>query len=763
MSVQSQAAAFLNKSPEVDKPTPHEDQNGPQVPFKSALTLTLEQEKKMVDWAMSRKEQMERELGRNLVTTTNSWFQNSYTAGTLNQDRYTWMGKRSLWELTYYNKLWWRKFLYGQQSIFNESNLTTAHSHRITCQMVAQAVDYFFGTDPWFKPDPIGGQEEGLADVLDEFSQFKTERNNLAATHKKAIEGAFVRGESVVKTTWEIDEVIYEQFANVLIDPDGKYILDANGDWITDKDKFIDEMATELDPQTMKPVPGSKQPTGNRVLRKDMTTPEPPEKNYEARKIMRRSTSFKGAKSDEVYWQDMLIPETCAHIQRGGADIIIHLSEVPKIKLIDMYKRRGMSLESAQSEYDDYQKALKLMDQIGVTGTQRTALKQPRQAIGETIGYVGEPVQEPQLEVAECYMTYDANEDGIQEEIVCVIDVQSRKPLFYDHLPNVTPDGLRPFTVYRVKEIAGRWYGVGSMENFEKQQKAIDLMYNRWNFSQTGAGRVTFWSPHNTAEGEQNPHLVMNTGQTYTLLKDKKAEETLSYVTLPEIKGDELYRTVEFIGQLIMSEAGVTSANDSAAAGLNTTKTATGINNIQQTNTTASSFNWGYLEEAIADCTKRNVVTEFANADPLDVLRIFGGDHYKMGLLLSEDASDLEINVSILLTRAKNQQLLQNALTAVNSTAQFYTLPVPVQHRVKDLYADVLRSLEFEDVDDILVPLDEPFGGAPAQAPVQDPNQPQGQPEQPATAGTKPEAAQPAPINPVMPNSYFGLGKKSGG
>lgn len=760
-NTQSQAATFFND--EDNRPKKQDsDSNAPQVPFGSALVLTREQEKKMVNWAMTRKEDMERELGRNLVTSSSSWFAQTSNQATINTDRYTWMGKRSLWELTYNNQLWWRKWIYGANSIFNQSNLSSLHSHRITCQMIAQAVDYFFGTDPWFATEPLGSQEVDLADLLNEFAQFKADRNDLVATHKKGIEGAFVRGEAVAKTTYEVDEVIYEQFANVLIDQDGKYILDANGDWITDKDKFVDQMADELDPQTGKPIPGSKQPTGVRVLRKDMTTPEPPEKNYESKKIMRRSTSFKGAKSDIVYWQDLLVPETAAHIQRGGADIVIHLSDVQKIKLIDLYKRRGMTQTTAQDEFDEYKKALSLLEETGGSGSHRTALKQARPDIGESIGYVGEPVHEPIMEIAECYMTYDANEDGIQEEIVCVIDVVSRLPLFYDYLPNVTPDGLRPFSVYRAKPVEGRWYGIGAIQLFERSQKAIDLMFNRWNFAQSGSGRVTFWAPQNTSQGEQNPSLVLNSGLTYTLLKGKTAEETLSYVTLPEVKGEDLFKTMEYLGQLVMSESGVASANDSAAAGLDTTKTATGINNIQTTNTVSGSFYWGSLEEAISDCTKRNVVTEFANADPIDVLRLFNGDHTKMMTLLSEDAEDLEINVSILLTRAKNQQLLQNALTAINSAQQYFQSPVPVQHRLVDLYRDVLRSLEFDDADELIVPLDAAFGAmAPQPQPGQQPPDAAGQPDpnQSAQAPTDSAPQAPAPVQPVKNGQFYGLGQ----
>lgn len=749
MPTQSQAAAFLNKVDPADKTPKAQDPDAPQVPFASALVLTREQEKKMVNWAMGRKEDMERELGRNLVYTNNNWFQ---TSTNINADRYTFMGKRSLWELTYNNKLWWRKFIYGTNSIFSESNLTSAHSHRITCQMIAQAVDNFFGTDPWFATEPIGGQEEDLADLLDEFSQFKTERSNLKATLARAIEGAYVRGESVVKTTWELDEIIYDQFSNVLIDLDGKYILDANGDWITDKDKFTDEMTDQMDPETEKPIPDSKVPTGRRVLRKDMTTEEPSEKNYEARTIKRRSTSFKGAKSDVVYWQDMLIPETCAHIQRGGADIIIHLSDISKIKLIDLYKRRGMSLDSPKEEFDEYMKALDLLEQAGSSGDHKTALKQARPAIGESMGYVGEGKTEPGMEIAECYMTYDANEDGFQEEIVCVIDVKSRLPLFYDHLPNVTPDGMRPFDVVRVRPIEGRYYGVGSMELFEKSQKAIDLMLNRWNFSQSGSGRVTFWSPQNTAEGEQNPHLAMNAGQTYTLLKDKTAEMTLSYVTLPEIKGKDLQELMDYIGQLVVSEAGTASANDSAAAGLDTTKTATGIRNIQSTNNIMGSLYWGNLEPCLRDIVRRNITMEYAHVDAIELLKMFDGSHYKVQTLLSEDVGSIAIDVNILMSKARNQELLQNTLACVNSFQQYYQSPVPVQHRGEKLYQNIMRALQQPNADELIDPLDDAFG-------PQMPQQPQGAPGQPPPDGSAPapEGGQAPPDNaqPILANKFM--------
>ena len=235
---QSQAAAFLNKPEIADIPSPKPDPKHGIVPFASALSrkLTLEQETRMVEFALRRTEDMENELGRRLVSGNNEWFRSSNTGSV---DRYTFMGRRSIYELNYQNKVWWRKWCLG--GIFRETNLTANFSRGIARQMIAEITNYFFKTDPWFSAFPIGQDEEQLAEDIDEFCQFKTEKSHLKSALAKSIQGAVVRGETVLKTTYESEEQTYEQDANILTDPTGKDILDFNGDWITDKDKFIDE------------------------------------------------------------------------------------------------------------------------------------------------------------------------------------------------------------------------------------------------------------------------------------------------------------------------------------------------------------------------------------------------------------------------------------------------------------------------------------------------------------------------------------------
>ena len=62
-------------------------------------------------------------------------------------------------------------------------------------------------------------------------------------------------------------------------------------------------------------------------------------------------------------------------------------------------------------------------------------------------------------EFVEFYLWFDANNDGVAENIMLIADRTTRSPVFYDHVANVTTDGLRPIEIVRINPVEGRWYG----------------------------------------------------------------------------------------------------------------------------------------------------------------------------------------------------------------------------------------------------------------------------------------------------------------
>ena len=493
-----------------------------------------------------------------------------------------------------------------------------------------------------------------------------------------------------------------------------------------------------------------------------MLTPEPQDLNqpggssYQTKTVRRRKTMFRGAKTEPVYWQDFLAPPNAPHIQRGGADIIVHLSDMEVMKLIDLYQRRGLLLESPQASYEETVKAVALLrNALSGGGESQTALKQPRPDIGEVETKMEGQSSEPKMQIAECYLTFDANEDGEAEEICLIVDRKSKMPIFYDYLPNVTPDGERPFNVVRTQSIDGRWYGIGFMEMFSKPQKAIDLFYNRMNLSQSQAGRVTAWKPSNTLEGDRSPNLPINWGGTITLKPDKTLEDTLAFVVLPEVKTDDLMKILQLQTQIMQTEAGTSSANDAAIAGLDTMKLATGIKNLEQTNNTKLDMVIGEVLPSFESVTTKNIKQEFANAQEVDVLKLFHGDWQKAEMLLNEDLANIDFDLTINLTNSKNSQLLASAQGAVNMFAQYKQLQHADKHLGTHLYIQAEKSLGISDADAIFVPSDLPLPLSAQGPQTQPPNAPpQGQP-QPGQPSAAPQAPAPPAAGQISPNQFL--------
>ena len=124
------------------------------------------------------------------------------------------------------------------------------------------------------------------------------------------------------------------------------------------------------------------------------------------------------------------------------------------------------------------------------------------------------------------------------------MDKKNKRPLFYDYVANRTPNGKRPFNVTRVNRVEGRWHGIGTMEVFQPLQEVVDLLVNRWNHSQSRSGNVIFWNPELTLEGEENPHLELNGGRTYTPKGNIDPENILKVIPLYDVKGREIYKVV---------------------------------------------------------------------------------------------------------------------------------------------------------------------------------------------------------------------------
>jgi len=409
-----------------------------------------------------------------------------------------------------------------------------------------------------------------------------------------------------------------------------------------------------------------------------------------------------------VHFLDFLCPLDAEDVQT--ADCIVHLYDMPVMDLADQWKKSAGEGANATEQSEATKKAVNLIAALShASGEPKSGQNTADTNMGSGSAFNRGDRTAPVAEIAEFHLRYDADGDGLLEDVMLVVDKKTRTPIFYDYEANVTPDGLRPFSVIRVNEIPGRWYGIGAIEMFESSQQIVDLLINRWNFSQSRAARVDFWNPHNTLEGRANSGLTLNWGGTYTPLPGKTAKDCLESVYLENNTKDNIKELAEFFLQLMVTESGVQNANDGQAVGMDSQKLATGIKNIEKSGQELFSLYLGHLEPGISGTLTKMVRLVFSNLDKMEVYRYFeegeGGEGAEEMLQIDPgEIADMEVDARVLLTRYRGEQILESSVRAVELVERYYLQPYEIQILTQKLFQDMLKALQVSGVDKIIQP-----------------------------------------------------------
>lgn len=663
--------------------------NEPMVPFQSELKLTAEQEKKMIEHAFKRLDMISNENGRDQTMSPTWWQNQSAAAGSTLlasqglQVADTFLGKRSRFDATFLNDVSYRPYTMGPDNIFMTSNISVPIVRRICRQMIAKAKKNFFGTDKWFSVGPAPVPEydpkddAGLALRIERFTQFKLKESGSKADKGRAISRALILGECPVKTSYVVRDQLFNVEATVLHGVDGEPMRGEDGNFITEQDQAVD----------------AQDGTGRKVLQRDGVTEYPAAPIFRKIPLDRRQVLFEGAKSEPIYFKDFICPLTATDVQT--ADTIAHLYDKPVMEFVDLVVKRGMVGDNTADRKGAAQKMVAAIKRIAANSPQpKAAVNQQLRPNENFAAPVSQETGGPIAGFAEFYMWYDANEDGVAENIMLIADRNTKTPIYYNHVANVTTDGQRPIEVVRINPVEGRWYGLGIMELFESYGTITDLLVNRWNFSQSRSGRVDFWNPTNTQEGDLNPNLKMNWGGTYTKKPGMKAEDCLETIYLTDTKFEQIHEMIQFFMQLAMNESGVANANDGRSAGLDSSELATGIIETQESGDELFLPIIQDLREPLERLLNREIDVTLANMNPQEVFTYLEGDTLGLDRLTPDDVRGLKFKCEIMLTTMKNNTQLQMSAQAAALVERFYMLTPAVQQKVAPFYRQQLRVLD---------------------------------------------------------------------
>lgn len=620
---------------------------------------------------------------------------------------------------------------------------------------------------PGQPPQPAAPTGITAADQANDFAKYKFKQAHIKEAFTKGVEKTFIRGEQVIKTGHFTDAILYQSFSNVAIASPStpKVPLMANdGDYLYDTDRWV-LTAQPTAPQrqaiqraadtagqppdfTVLP-PGFQledwqqqmaiqqaantggEPDLTRIpsaltLERDPTTLYPTADSgaldqngqliFKKLRVKRRKIRYKGPVADPVNADDFLFPLTAPDLQK--ADFICHVYDIQALQLVQMFVDRLKATgELDKDEYPRVLEMLRIAPRYSGQATDTMATG-PKPELRESFALVTENRGAPILNIGEGYMTMDVDGDGAMEEVFMIVDLKTRRPIIYDHLPNVFPDAKRPFHMFCINPVEGRCHGIGMVEIFSEMQRLIDLLANRIEFSTSQAGTVTFWQPLLTQEGLANKALKLNVGETYTKIDPKTpTEQILDRKVLYEFKADTLKPLLEQFQQLFTNLGGVATTNDADAAGLNPTKLATGINNIQQAGEEQFAPLIGHLTPGIESAVLALMYQLIANADDSEIYHVLQNGKQVPMQIQTIDIRNLEFSAEVELTRYRGQQSQAEAQGMITAAANFYANPLLLQERLLQLYKALGKGYQIGNVDAIFIPTDPSLYGPGGQVP----------------------------------------------
>lgn len=688
------AAKNLAAPHEGSPPTPA---NKPRAPFKTNLILTRKQE----DELMTRAEDWLRALGESSgwdKSSTDEAIEQGVGAAAADPFQLSRFNKQHFIRRAYYasiaeNEWGWRRYAYGHKSIFTKQNLSCPLARRISRAMAAKAIHYFFSTRPYFVCYPVGVSDEEKAESIQKVAELKLEASGGTAALRDAMNQAFDLGEAVLKVSHRRRVSLYRKNDVVLGDAAGKAVLGKDGEYITEKDGWVlAEVPVAQSPDAMPPLPGETAAPvlteQAQVLKRDGVTRVPAGAQWLSGSFARTVTHYKGPEITLIDHRNFLANWDAPTLQ--DAECCVHLYEVSPADLASMFTTSDSGMQILP--------AVELLRALGDIN--------PVASRSAGDGQTPQPAS-TKVKCREYWMKCDADADGITED-VCLVTAElggEYVPLFYDYVQNVTETQERPFFAVVPVRRKGSWTGIGAVELFAAHQEAVDLFLNRWAFATSSAGHITIYDPaaFESTDGE-DVDLTLNDGGTYKLLPGRRIEDAVKRIYLEDNIGDKWMQIMQSFMQMAMNESGVQHANDGGLAGMETTKLATGIRNVEQ----AGNENFGVflasLEDGVQPVLQAFVNTLYGCIDAAEVARITEDGVSQMWSVEPRDVAGLKFDVTILMSRFRSEQLMESVRAVLPDCMAYYTLSPVAQVKLAPLFHQLLKAAQIQNPDRIIAP-----------------------------------------------------------
>lgn len=577
----------------------------------------------------------------------------------------------------------------AQCLLFKETNLSLnvpmtpvlQHGDKMANDLLASAA--FFG------PAAEGIEDENPSiNTLMRRLKKRAQDINLNETGKKAMQGALIRGQEITREG--LAEAFYMKPVVIQgVKLDGKTLKDSQGQPVLASDIWIDD-----------PVYPERQ-----VLQRDPTVWVTKGAALEMAKphvVMQRTSKDPGCEVAVIHYGDFFCHPNAASIDASPVkghvftanpgDLLISYDPDTRIEeTYDAYKEAIKTNSLPGGDYENYtvRASMNRIRDGEDENTQRPADQSPNRYKRRT--YV------------ECWIRYDADNDGYDESIYVLLDWDAKIPVHYEYASIILPwndkEHPHPYTCHRIWPKLHRWTGRGYYELLDTWAVVADKMLNRIEFDANTSGNVIFENPLATQQGIDGSGIQFRNSEGYQLRAGFTADDAMSVKTVQpaniQVFGEIMEKAV---GRADIS-SGLTSPAEASVADV-PGKDTLGVAKILE-NTSNQSLRARESEIVIG---LQSMLRSFIDIELYTITNTKAGMASLMEQVGQEEGAallewiktfpqDVSNVFEVSLTKAHSSQMVETGQAIINYTNQFAALPPPMQQALARQYANILKGI----------------------------------------------------------------------
>jgi len=613
------------------------------------LRLSEKQENDLVDYLMDRFDQLKVD---NLER--------------MDADRLSWA--------TYHNE---RGDRVQHDTIWASSNVSLPLTSLVVDHFLARAEDEITGSSPYFKFSPQGPTDLPMAESFDQYFNWKLEtRGRVRERLEESYLHIFIQRAAILKSVYEENKSLWfdyernalfnretNEFENLL---DYGPIIEGDANFVPAMDPGSGEMELRLDADpsfAFRPE-----------IHEFLPYPEG---------IPTEQIKYRGPRTVVVDSDRFLCPSNIDSID--DADAVMELYDKPVRWVKDLFLDR---------EWCNFEQFKNMIKKDANPQSEIDKNKEYK----ENLSFDNDKF--PMVKIIECWVSRDVLGTGVPQDFVVFLEPETKKAIYYEYAAKITPDNKIPYTTISIGKNKNHWWGQSLPERINIYQEYIDKQFNSQSYRNELAANPIVGVNVQAVEDEPD-EVELSPGKVYNLKDQYSIEDFISVTQLPshDLATQNL---IDFVFGLIQLWLGVSNMAQGDYQALAPANTATGV---EATLREASKIGRRWMRRIVRGFEEhltKLIKVSMATMEEEEVFTYMEGDITSFAVMTPEMIKDLDMDVTVVLSRDQGQRAIEKAQLALSVQERYFNYPPELRVSARPMLKRMLDAMGYENTDELL-------------------------------------------------------------